>query len=155
MNNDHRRRNLAPAGQPDRYTPIDWAAMAGLARLLGRGLLSAIFIRAGVRYVVDPSMPAARAAAVLPWLPEPTVVARALAGVHLAGGLAVATQAAPRLGAATLAATLVPVTYVGHGFWREQDAGARAQQLTHFFKNCGIAGGLLILAAGNKSSTPK
>jgi uncharacterized membrane protein YphA (DoxX/SURF4 family) len=120
--------------------------MEGLARLLARGLLAAIFIRSGFRVLKDPTIQAGQAANVVPWLPEPRLVARAQAAVHLAGGVALTTGVAPRSVATVLAASLVPTTYVGHGFWREADTAARNAQITHFLKNCGIAGGLLTVA---------
>ena len=141
--------NARPRADLAGYVQINSSAMAGLARLArlaARGLLSAIFIRAGYRYLRDPTMPAQRAAQVLPWLPAPEVVARTLAAVHLTGGIALTTGIARRPAAAALAATLVPITYVGHGFWREPEDPNRAAQLTHFFKNCGLLGGLLLVA---------
>jgi uncharacterized membrane protein YphA (DoxX/SURF4 family) len=100
-------------------------------------------------------MPAQRAEQVLPWLPEPRVVARALAAVHLTGGLALTSGVARRPAAAALAATLLPVTYVGHGFWRETDPAGRSAQLTHFYKNCAIFGGLLTVATQSASYPAK
>jgi uncharacterized membrane protein YphA (DoxX/SURF4 family) len=128
------------------FWPIHSSAVGGLTRLLARGLLSAIFIRSGLRVLRDPAGPAAQAAKAMPWLPQPHLVARAQAAVHVAGGVALTAGIAPRLVASTLAATLLPTTYAGHGFWRESDAMARNAQITHFLKNCGLLGGLLTLA---------
>jgi hypothetical protein len=43
-----------------------------------------------------------------------------------------------------LAATIVPTTYAAHGFWTIEDPAARAQQKTHFLKNVGLLGGVLL-----------
>ena len=45
-----------------------------------------------------------------------------------------------------LAASLVPTTYVGHPFWQEPDPSQARQQRTHFLKNLGLLGGLLLAA---------
>jgi uncharacterized membrane protein YphA (DoxX/SURF4 family) len=52
----------------------------------------------------------------------------------------------PRLAALALAASLVPTTYAGHPFWGETDKQVRGQQRTHFVKNLGLLGGLLLTA---------
>lgn len=60
-----------------------------------------------------------------------------------------ALQLAPlrRFAALSLAAQLLPITYVGHRFWDEDDSTQRRQHLTHFFKNLSIIGGALYIAA--------
>ena len=68
------------------------------------------------------------------------------AGVHIVAGLGLATGRAPRLCALALASTVVPTTLAGHPFWEEKDKGARAEQMTHFFKNLSMLGGLVIAA---------
>jgi len=68
------------------------------------------------------------------------------AGVHIAAGLALATGRTPRLASAALAATVVPTTLAGHPFWEEKDKARRNQQMTHFFKNLSMLGGLVIAA---------
>ena len=79
-----------------------------------------------------------------PMLASMFIVGGINAGVHIAGGLALATGRAPRLSALALAATLVPTTVAGHRFWEESDPAAKAQQKTHFFKNVSMLGGLLL-----------
>jgi len=62
------------------------------------------------------------------------------------------TLGVARRGAAVvLAATLLPVTYVGHGFWREEPGPTRRAQRTHFLKNSAIFGGLVLLALDDRS----
>ena len=77
---------------------------------------------------------------VAPQLP----LVRINAGVHIAAGLALATGRAPRLSSAALAATVVPTTLAGHAFWKQQDKTARTTQMTHFFKNLSMLGGLVL-----------
>jgi putative oxidoreductase len=66
------------------------------------------------------------------------------AGVHIVAGLGLATGRAPRLCALALAGTVVPTTIAGHPFWEEKDKAARTQQMTHFFKNVSMLGGLIL-----------
>lgn len=103
-------------------------------------------MRSGIRTLVDPASQADRAAHSLPDLPEPRLVARAQAGVQVASSAALIVDIAPRLAAAALAATLIPVTYVGHPFWTSEDPQQRNQQITQFLKNLGLFGGLLLVA---------
>ena len=84
---------------------------------------------------------------VAPSVPVPSddvTMVRLNAGVHILAGLGLATGRAPRLSALALAATVVPTTAAGHRFWEEKDKGARKRQLTSFFKNVSMLGGLLI-----------
>ncbi len=68
------------------------------------------------------------------------------AGIHLVAGLGLATGRAPRLCALALAATVVPTTLAGHPWWEEKDKAARSAQMTHFFKNVSMLGGLVLAA---------
>jgi putative oxidoreductase len=81
-------------------------------------------------------------------LPLPTET-RALVqlngAVQIAGGLMLMTPLR-RIGAVALAGSLVPTTLAGHSFWRMQDPVERAMQRTHFLKNIGLMGGLLLAA---------
>jgi uncharacterized membrane protein YphA (DoxX/SURF4 family) len=86
---------------------------------------------------------------VAPQVPVPeddATMVRINAGVHIVAGLALATGRAPRLSAAALAATVVPTTFAGHPFWQENDKAERTQQMTHFFKNLSMLGGLVLAA---------
>ena len=54
---------------------------------------------------------------------------------------------APKLSAALLAGLLIPTTFVGHPFWKEQNPRDRANQQVHFLKNLVMLGGLLTVLA--------
>jgi uncharacterized membrane protein YphA (DoxX/SURF4 family) len=69
---------------------------------------------------------------------------RVNAGLHILGGLGLATNKAPRLSALALAATLVPTTAAGHPFWKETDASAKEKQASEFLKNLSMLGGLVL-----------
>jgi putative oxidoreductase len=122
-------------------------------RLLVRPLLAAPFIVGGIRSLRAPKATADRVADVavpiadavgLPKDPETLV--KINAGVQLAGGALLAFGIAPRLASLALAASIVPTTIAGHRFWEQDDPGDRSAHLTHFAKNAGLLGGLLIAA---------
>jgi putative oxidoreductase len=131
-----------------------------LIRLIARPMLASTFVYGGVQALRN--APALAEAAkpvndeirgladkVAPSVPVPqndTTMVRINAAVHVLAGLGLATGRAPRLSALALAATVVPTTVAGHPFWEEKDKGARAQQMTHFFKNLSMLGGLVIAA---------
>ena len=119
--------------------------MVGIIRLAARACLAAIFLSSGVRALRDPTWQVTKAKEEIPMLPEPHLVARTQAAVQVAGGAALVTGFATPVAAAALAATLIPVTYVGHPFWKIEDPRERRQQITQFLKNLGLFGGLLLL----------
>jgi uncharacterized membrane protein YphA (DoxX/SURF4 family) len=80
-------------------------------------------------------------------LPEDDkTLVRINAGVHIVAGLGLATGRAPRLCALALATTVLPTTVAGHPFWEEKDKAARTTQMTHFYKNVSMLGGLILAA---------
>ena len=132
-------------------------------RALARPLLSMIFVVQGVNSIRNPEPLVPKAQPVTDRLvpmvkrvappqvseriPETTVnLVRLNGAVQVLGGLALASGKGRRLGAATLAATLVPVTVAGHPFWQVKDKEARAVQRVQFMKNLGLLGGLLLAA---------
>ena len=94
-----------------------------------------------------------KAAPTLPIPEDPETLVRINGGVQLLAGAALATGRAPRLSAAALALTVLPVTAGGHRFWEESDPATRAQQRAHFFQDVSMLGGLLI-AAGDTEGRP-
>lgn len=125
-----------------------------LARTLARPLLAGIFVSSGLDVLQKPEARIKtaepyvhRVAEVVPIVPDdPAGVVTANALVHVVAGSALALGIAPRLAAAVLAGSLVPTTLGGHRFWEVEDPAARGQQRTHFLKNCGMLGGLLLYA---------
>lgn len=131
-----------------------------LIRLVARPMLASTFVFGGVQALRNPSALAEAAKPVndeirdlshkvAPSVPVPTsdtTMVRINAGVHIVAGLALATGRAPRLSSLALAATVVPTTVAGHRFWEEKDKAARTHQMTHFFKNVSMLGGLVLAA---------
>ena len=52
-----------------------------------------------------------------------------------------------------LIGSLVPTTIAGHRFWEVGPTRRAKRQLTQFFKNLGLLGGLVLLAAENPHDT--
>jgi putative oxidoreductase len=68
------------------------------------------------------------------------------AGIKVGAGALFALNRFPRLSALLLATSTVPTTLAGHRFWEHTDPKERFAQLSHFLKNLGLLGGLLIAA---------
>ena len=68
------------------------------------------------------------------------------AGVKVGAGVLFALGKFPRLSALLLAGSIVPTTLAGHRFWEHTDPKERFGQLSHFLKNLGLLGGLLLAA---------
>lgn len=131
-----------------------------LIRLVARPMLASTFVFGGINALKNTEVLAEKAkpvndqirgvaAKVAPQLPVPTddkTLVRLNAGVHIAAGLALASGRVPRLSALVLAGTLVPTTLGGHRFWEEKDKAGRAKQMSHFYKNISLLGGVLLAA---------
>ncbi|MDX2087482.1 MAG: DoxX family protein [Kofleriaceae bacterium] len=130
----------------ERITETDRFGGAGRSAvvLLSRILLSAIFLASGVAKLLDLSGAAghlsAQGVSHAKWL----VLLAGLA--EIAGGLSLVFGFLTRLGAAGLFLFLSVTTYLFHHFW---DVGAdqRVMQMSQFFKNLAIMGGLGMLVA--------
>lgn len=121
-------------------------------------MLGAIFVVSGARIVLNPESKVTSAKRVTdkvgpmiermdPRLPtDARALVRIKAGADVAAGLLLATGRFTRPAAVVLAAGLVPTTLAGHPFWTVPQE-ERAQHETHFLKNLGLLGGLLLAAA--------
>ncbi|MDQ4131894.1 MAG: DoxX family protein [Actinomycetota bacterium] len=123
-----------------------------LTRRLARPMLAAVFVNSGIDTLRDPGPRAEMAEPVTDQLaespaPVPNDADQAVkvnAVVQIVAGGLLAIGRFRRLSAAALAVSLVPATLAGHPFWEEDDPEARAQQQTHFLKNVGLLGGLIL-----------
>ncbi|MDN4475866.1 DoxX family protein [Demequina sp. SYSU T00192] len=61
------------------------------------------------------------------------------------GGLMILLGIWGEIGALLIAATLIPVTFFMHAFWKETDPQARQTEQISFNKNLGLIGGALAL----------
>ena len=127
-------------------------------RSAARVMLASIFVISGIRIVLNPDSKVAAAKRVTdkvgplitkidPRLPnDARTLVRAKAGTDVVAGLLLAGGKFTRPAAAVLAAGLVPTTFAGHPFWTLPQP-ERTQHETHFLKNLGLFGGLLLAAA--------
>jgi putative oxidoreductase len=114
-------------------TVVKGKSSMSLANTLGRGLLANMFIQNGFGAFLEPDSRAKKVEAA--GLPQPRQ------SVILNGALMV-------LGGTVLAACLIPTTFVGHLYWKEENPAAKANQKIHFFKNLAMLGGLLVVIGG-------
>lgn len=117
----------------------DASSSTSLAILVGRILLSIMFILAGYSKLTA-------IAGTAGWfgslgIPAPTLVAIAAGVVELVGGLAILVGFKTRIAALVLAAFTIAATLIAHTNLADQ-----MQQLL-FMKNLAVTGGFLILAA--------
>jgi putative oxidoreductase len=137
-----------------------------IMRRIARPMLAAIFVSGGIEQLRNPKPPMQAAEPVVDKtvgkvedkLPDevPTdteSLVKIDAVVKIGAGLALALNTFPRLAALLLAGSLIPTTAVAHRFWECEDPQERAAQRTHFVKNVGLLGGLMI-AAGDTHGKP-
>jgi uncharacterized membrane protein YphA (DoxX/SURF4 family) len=130
-----------------------------LVRRIARPLLASSFIYGGIDTLRNPQSRVPGARPVVEKVTEqadkqlPVQVPRDVeqwvkidAGVKVGAGALFALGKVPRLSALLLAGSIVPTTLAGHRFWEHEDPKERFGQLSHFLKNLGLLGGLLLAA---------
>ena len=130
-----------------------------LVRRIARPLLASSFVYCGIDTLRNPQSRVPGAAPVVDQIAAkadqqlPVQMPRDVeqwvkidAGVKVAAGSLLALGRLPRLSALALSASIVPTTLAGHRFWEHDDPKERFGQLSHFLKNLGLLGGLLIAA---------
>lgn len=126
--------------------------MSDALNLIGRVLLSLVFIFYGYGKAMDPTGILANPGTkhfmdlVAGGAPAPTWLGYVIAAIELVGGLALLFGIQTRLAALGLFIWVIIATYLGHPFWTMEGAAVAANQL-QFFKNLAIMGGLLLLAS--------
>lgn len=123
-------------------------------------LIASIFIRGGLDAAMDPEGKVKKAEKVtgplaqrVSAVPDDTELLVRVNGVtQVVAGTMLSLGIFRRTAAAVLAGTLIPTTLAGHRFWEELDEDARNMQMTHFAKNLGLLGGLLLVATGTNAS---
>jgi putative oxidoreductase len=112
--------------------------------LLGRIAIAAIFLVSGTAKLVDVQGTAGHMAAV--GIPYPEMLAMIAGLAEILGALSLIAGALTRIGAIGLILYLIPTTLLFHNFWAFEGDQVPTQ-LANFFKNLGIAGGLMLLVA--------
>jgi putative oxidoreductase len=119
-----------------------------IMRSASRLLLSGIFISGGAQAFIEPGERVKKVAEA--GIQEPKQVVELNGAIMIIGGILLASGVAPKLAAGLLMGSLVPTTFVGHAFWKEKNEIGRKNQLTQFFKNLGLLGGLLLVITGKE-----
>ena len=123
---------------------MDTKDQARAAFLLGRVLVGAVYLGAGVGNLAALDGKAAYAAA--KGVPAPTALVGLASLLLLAGGLSLLTGFRPQLGVLAMVVFLVPVTVIMHDFWNLE--GARRQaNLQSFMANAAMLGSALMFLA--------
>jgi len=117
---------------------------SGLFPFAARVLISAIFVQGAMGKILGWSGQAAYMQS--HGLPMVTPLLGMALGIEAAGVVCLLSGVGARAAAAVMFLYLVAVSVLLHAFWSAPAASAGTLQ-THFFKNMGIAGGLLLLAA--------
>lgn len=114
-----------------------------LTRIIGRALLSSVFIRNGAENLrhPDPIIKATQGAEI----PMPELAVKLNSGLIIAAGTLMALGVEPRIMSTTLAASLIPTTVIGHPFW-DRTGQERERQQMHFLKNLALFGALLYIS---------
>ena len=131
---------LTRGASPARAGALDQTA--AYAATAGRGLLSVIFLLAGVMKFVNWQQTAEHMAA--KGMPLVNVLLPIAAAVEVLGGLSLLLGLRARVGALVLFLFLIPATLIFHNFWAHSGA-EQANQMMHFMKNVAIMGGLLMV----------
>ncbi|SHQ89236.1 DoxX family membrane protein [Mycobacteroides abscessus] len=131
-----------------------------------RSTLGSVFVANGANGVRDPAVVAAaakplitKALVALPdrvseRLPQdPQTYVRINGAVQAAAGLALARGRLPRVSAAVLAGTIIPLGFTTEAFWRESDPALKAQKKASFFKNFSLVVSLLLASIVGKTPT--
>lgn len=116
---------------------------SSIVPLLGRLLISLIFVASGLMKVASFSMMTGFVAS--KGMPLPTLMIGGAAAVEILGGLAILTGFQTKIAAWILFLFLIPTTALFHNFWAMQGAD-RVNNQGHFMKNLAIMGGLLFIA---------
>lgn len=113
--------------------------------LVARIMFSVMFISSGINHIAKRKYMAEYASQM--GVPVATAAVPVSGLMILGGAVMVILGIFGDLGAALIAAFLIPTALLMHPFWRFDDPQQRQQQQIHFMKNLTMAGGALALIA--------
>jgi putative oxidoreductase len=113
------------------------------AMLVGRILLSLVFLNAGYRKLMAVAATTGYFGKL--GLPMPEVMVWVAIAIELGGAILLIVGWKTRWAAWLLALFTLVASFAAHRFW-EVDAAQYANQMNHFMKNIAIVGGFIILA---------
>ncbi len=118
----------------------------GLVSLLGRILLSGIFLMSAVGNKI-PNFSGVVKYMSAEGIPFPQLMLVGAIVFLIAGSLSVTIGFKARWGAGLLLVFLILATYFFHDFWTVEDAQEKQQQIIAFMKNLSLMGAMLIIIA--------
>lgn len=121
-------------------------AIRGVVALLGRVMLSAIFLMSALGNKI-PNFNDVVGYMQAEGVPAPRIMLAGAIVFLIAGGVSLVLGYWTRVGAALLLVFLVLATYYFHDFWTFEDAAERQQQMIQFMKNLALMGAMLLLIA--------
>lgn len=130
-----------------------------LIKTLARPAVALPFVVTGLATLRDPAAKAEQVgpsvkpiADRLDWLPtkDPETLVKVQAAISVGAGTLFALGRMPRLSALLLAAEVLPAMLTEHQYWAEDDPQHRAEERSHFFKNAGLFGALLMLSTEHR-----
>ena len=77
-------------------------------------------------------------------VPAPKLAVLVTGTLLLLGGLSILTGFQPTIGVILLVIFFLPVNFIMHNFWAEQDQMTKAMQMTQFVKNMGLMSSALM-----------
>lgn len=119
--------------------------MTGVLDACGRAALALPFLVLGWGAAADPAGRVALAEAM--GVPQPELAVRANGAAMVAAGAAIASGRMTAPAGVGLAVSLVPTTWAAHRYWEMDDPAERNTNRIHFYKNVGLLGAALLLAA--------
>jgi putative oxidoreductase len=133
-------------------TPLDrdlddsrvYTAPRSSTALIGRILLSVIFLTSGFMKLTDPASTIGYMQSA--GIPNADTLVYVAGAAEVLGGLALLFGFLARLGALGLFIYLIPTTLYFHNFWALEGADAQ-MQMANFMKNLAVMGGLLMVVA--------
>lgn len=120
--------------------------MQGIVNVLGRVMLSTIFLMSAVGNKI-PNFNGVVEYMKGAGVPLPQVMLVGAIVFLIAGSVSVILGYQARIGAALLFVFLVLATYYFHDFWRIEDAQEQQMQTIQFMKNLGLMGAMLMIIA--------
>jgi len=120
-------------------SPASFQSRPTVVPLVGRTMISTIFVLSGLSKIAAPAMTIGYIQSV--GLPLPSIAFALSAFVEIVGGLALLLGFRTRIVAAVLALFSIATALVFHSALGDQN------QFIHFFKNVAMAGGLLQIVA--------
>jgi uncharacterized membrane protein YphA (DoxX/SURF4 family) len=111
--------------------------------VIGRVIFASYFLDSAYNHMANADKLAGYAASKKVPQPKASVI---FSGFLLAfGGVSVLFGAVPKAGLAALILFIIPVTYMMHSFWKEDDKEKRHHERMAFMKNVMILGAILML----------